>query len=231
MAQRILIVEDDTNVAEGLQYSLEQEGFEVATAADGRAALEQFQQHPPDLVVLDLMLPHINGWELFAIFRRQVSKMPVIMLTARVEEADRVAGLEMGADDYVTKPFSTREVAARVRAVLRRVSPQDDDSEAVIARAGVYLDADKHEVTVDGQHVELSPKEFDLLSYLMHHAGRVRTRSAILETVWGQDAYLDERTVDVHVRWLRKKIEIEPNEPQRILTVRGVGYKFTEASS
>jgi DNA-binding response OmpR family regulator len=228
MSERILIVEDDPNVAEGLQYSLAQEGFEVETAPDGRVALARFEGFKPDLVILDLMLPHISGWELFALFRRQ-ARVPVIMLTARADEPDRVAGLEMGADDYVTKPFSTREVVARVRAVLRRASPDEEgEPAAALTRSGVRLDADRHEVTVDGEGVKLSPKEFDLLAYLMRHAGRVRSRDVILQDVWGQDAYLDERTVDVHVRWLRKKIEADPNEPRRLLTVRGVGYKFAE---
>ncbi len=229
MAQRVLIVEDDASVAEAIAYTLSQEGFETATAADGQAALEQFEAEPPHVVVLDLMLPGISGWDLFSAFRRQ-GDIPVIMLTARAEESDRVAGLEMGADDYVTKPFSMRELVARVRTVLRRSARQERaETEAIAERGGVRLDRDSHEVLVDGEQVELSPREFDLLAYLMGHAGRVRTREQILSEVWGEDAYLDERTVDVHVRWLRQKIEEDPGEPQRLVTVRGVGYKFVDA--
>jgi two-component system, OmpR family, response regulator RegX3 len=226
MAERILIVEDEASVADGVAYTLEQEGFETAIAADGKTALDQFDAWEPDLVVLDLMLPEISGWDLFAAFRRR-REVPVIMLTARVEELDRVAGLEMGADDYVTKPFSMRELVARVRAVLRRsAASQAEATQGTIAGAGVRLDTNSHEVMVGDKALELSPKEFDLLAYLMRNAGRVRARQDILAAVWGENEYVDERTVDVHVRWLRKKIESEPGDPQRIVTVRGAGYKF-----
>jgi two-component system, OmpR family, response regulator RegX3 len=226
MAERILIVEDEASVADGVAYTLEQEGFETAIAADGKTALDQFDAWEPDLVVLDLMLPEISGWDLFAAFRRR-REVPVIMLTARVEELDRVAGLEMGADDYVTKPFSMRELVARVRAVLRRsAASQAEATQGTIAGAGVRLDTGSHEVMVGDKALELSPKEFDLLAYLMRNAGRVRARQDILAAVWGENEYVDERTVDVHVRWLRKKIESEPGDPQRIVTVRGAGYKF-----
>jgi DNA-binding response OmpR family regulator len=210
-------------------YALEQEGFEITTTAEGHEALKRFETSAPDLVILDLMLPGINGWELFAAFRKQRMAVPVIMLTARAEEPDRVAGLEMGADDYVTKPFSMRELVARVRAVLRRATTEAEPAPVVTVRGGVRLDVERHEVTVEGKPVTLSPKEFNLLAYLMRHAGRVRSREDILQAVWGEDLYLDERTVDVHVRWLRTKIESDPAHPQRLLTVRGVGYKFTEA--
>ena len=228
MAERILLVEDESSVAEAVAYTLQQEGFEVLTAADGRVALDRFEAEPPDLVVLDLMLPAISGWELLAAFRKQRPAVPVIMLTARAEETDRVAGLEMGADDYVTKPFSMRELVARVRALLRRAGAAPQEVTPIISRSGIRLDAERHEVAVEGRPVTLSPKEFDLLAYLMRHAGRVRSRDDILEAVWGTQDYLDERTVDVHVRWLRLKIETEPAHPQRLLTVRGVGYKFVE---
>ncbi len=228
VAERILIVEDEASVAEGVAYTLGQEGFEVAVAADGKAALDEFEAWKPDLVILDLMLPEISGWDLFGAFRKR-REVPVIMLTARVEEPDRVAGLEMGADDYVTKPFSMRELVARVRAVLRRSAADDaEGTEGTLTKAGVTLDAEKHEATVSGRPVELSPKEFDLLAYLMRHSGRVRPRQEILAAVWGESEYVDERTVDVHVHWLRKKIEAEPGHPQRIVTVRGVGYKFVD---
>jgi DNA-binding response OmpR family regulator len=228
MSDQVLLVEDEDSVADAVAYALEQEGFGVVTAADGKTALGRFEADQPDLVVLDLMLPGINGWDLLAAFRKQRPHVPVIMLTARAEEADRVAGLEMGADDYITKPFSMRELVARVRAVLRRAGPGPEDIQPVITRAGVRLDGERHVVTVDGKQVALSPKEFDLLAYLMRHAGRVRRRQDILDNVWGQPDYLDERTVDVHIRWLRLKIEADPVDPQRILTVRGVGYKFAE---
>lgn len=229
MSERILIVEDEPMLAEAVAYALEQEGFITELAAEGRSALEAFEKQRPDLVILDLMLPNINGWELFKAFRKQRQSVPVIMLTARAEEADRVAGLEMGADDYVTKPFSMRELVARVRAVLRRGTPAEEAIPALMQKGAVRLDAEKHEVCVHDQPVPLSPKEFALLSYLMRHSGRVRSRDEILQTVWGQDAYLDQRTVDVHIRWLRTKIEDDPANPHLLLTVRGVGYKFAEA--
>lgn len=228
MSDRILIVEDETTLAEAVAYALEQEGFLTASAAEGPGALRVFEDYRPDLVILDLMLPGINGWELFKAFRKQRDGLPVIMLTARTEEADRVAGLEMGADDYVTKPFSMRELVARVRAVLRRSSGAEESAPVVTEKAGVRLDADRHEVVVNGRPTNLSPKEFALLAYLMRHSGRVRSRDDILSDVWGQEAYLDERTVDVHVRWLRTKIEADPSHPQLLLTVRGIGYKFVE---
>ncbi len=230
MPSHLLLVEDEPSLAEAVAYTLEQEGFAVDTAAEGRAALALFEAHPPDLVILDLMLPGLTGWQLLPAFRRQ-RDVPIIMLTARIEEADRVAGLEMGADDYVTKPFSMRELVARVRAVLRRRQPADPAAEEVVLEAGgVRADLERHEVTVDGAPVSLSPKEYELLVYLLRHRGRVRSRDDILQAVWGQEAYLDERTVDVHIRWLRKKIETNPSQPRRLLTVRGAGYKFAEAA-
>jgi two-component system, OmpR family, response regulator RegX3 len=226
MAERVLLVEDEPSVAQAVAYALAQEGFEVQVAEEGRAALGLFERAPFDLVILDLMLPGLSGWQLLAAFRKQ-RPVPIIMLTARAEEADRVAGLEMGADDYITKPFSMRELAARIRAVLRRAVPAEEPgAPALLSHAGVRLDSARHEVSVDGRALDLPPKEFDLLAYLMRHAGRVRARDDILAAVWGEDAYLDERTVDVHIRWLRTKIEADPAAPRRLLTVRGVGYKF-----
>lgn len=226
MPNRILVVEDERSVGAAVTYALEREGFEVALAADGNTAVDLLRDSPPDLVVLDLMLPGLSGWDVLSALRRQGST-PVIVLTARTEEADRVAGLEMGADDYVVKPFSMRELVARVRAVLRRAAGEpDEESGPVISLSGVELDLDRHEVTVEGQAVELSPKEFDLLAYLMKNAGRIRTREQILNAVWGDDSFIERRTVDVHMRWLRMKIEPDPAKPQRLLTVRGVGYKF-----
>jgi two-component system response regulator RegX3 len=228
MAERILIVEDEASLAEAVAYTLQQVGLDVTIAADGHSALTQFEQTHPDLVVLDLMLPGINGWDLFRAFRKQRAGVPVIMLTARAEEADRVAGLEMGADDYVTKPFSMRELVARVRTVLRRAGAREDATAVTLSRGGVLVDRARHEVTVDGEPVGLTPREFDLLAYLMEHAGRVRTREQMLQAVWAQEDYLDERTVDVHIRWLRTKIEADASHPRRLITVRGVGYKFAE---
>jgi len=228
MAEHILIIEDEASLAEAVAYTLGQEGLQVTVAADGHSALAAFEQARPDLVVLDLMLPGINGWDLFQAFRKQRPGVPVIMLTARAEEADRVAGLEMGADDYVTKPFSMRELVARVRTVLRRAQSPDEPVSPTLSRFGVVVDRARHEVTVEGEAVKLTPREFDLLAYLMEHAGRVRTRDQILQAVWAQEDFLDERTVDVHIRWLRTKIEANPSQPERLLTVRGVGYKFAE---
>lgn len=229
MPESILIVEDETTLAEAVAYSLGREGFGVSMAADGPGALRAFEEHHPDLVILDLMLPGINGWDLFQAFRKQRSSVPVVMLTARADEPDRVAGLEMGADDYVTKPFSMRELVARVRAVLRRAGSDPEVEVSVLQKGPLRLDADRHEVALNDQPVTLSPKEFALLAYLMRHSGRVRSREDILHAVWGGDEYLDERTVDVHMRWLRMKIEAEPSQPKLLLTVRGIGYKFAGA--
>jgi two-component system response regulator RegX3 len=228
MAEAILVVEDERSVADAVAYALQREGFEVTVAREGKAALDLFQKAAPDLVILDLMLPGLSGWDLLGAFRRE-RRVPVIMLTARAEETDRVAGLEMGADDYVTKPFSMRELVARVRAVLRRTSASAETASGEVLEAGgVRVDLDRHEVSVGGKALELSPKEFDLLAYLVRNAGRTRTREQILNAVWGEDAYIDQRTVDVHVRWLRTKIEEDPGKPERLLTVRGVGYKLAE---
>jgi two-component system response regulator RegX3 len=230
MSERILIVEDENALAEAVAYALGQEGFATHVAGDGHAALTQFERVKPDLVILDLMLPGISGWDLFRAFRRQRGSVLVIMLTARADEPDRVAGLEMGADDYVTKPFSMRELVARVRTVLRRSGEMAPAGDPVLAAGGVTLDRSRRTVSVDGQEVALARREFDLLSYLMANAGRVRSRDQILQAVWGQDEYLDARTVDVHIRWLRAKIEADSSQPRRLLTVRGVGYKFAEDS-
>ncbi len=226
MPERILIVEDESSVAEAVSYTLEQEGFETQIARDGREALDAFEAAPPTLVILDLMLPGLSGWQLFTAFRRK-RDVPIIMLTARTEEADRVAGLEMGADDYVPKPFSMRELVARVRTVLRR-SQRGAEEDELLQTGDVQVDMGSHEVTVRGEAVALSPKEFDLLTALMRNAGRVRTREEIIASVWGEEEYLDQRTVDVHIRWLRQKIEADPGNPAHLLTVRGVGYKFVE---
>ncbi|MFO8078873.1 MAG: response regulator transcription factor [Armatimonadota bacterium] len=229
MSERILIVEDESSVAEAIAYTLEQEGFDTEIANDGREALDAFEAGEPSLVILDLMLPGLSGWQLFTAFRRQ-RDVPIIMLTARTEEADRVAGLEMGADDYVPKPFSMRELVARVRTVLRRSSDRSEAAEAAdrLEMGEIVADMGRHEITARDEQVDLSPKEFDLLIYLMRNCGRVRTRDDIIAAVWDQEEYLDQRTVDVHVRWLRQKIETDPSNPRHLITVRGVGYKFVE---
>lgn len=228
MPERILIVEDENSVAEAVAYTLECEGFEVEIAPDGRRALDAFEARPPALVILDLMLPGLSGWQLFNAFRRQAD-VPVIMLTARAAEADRVAGLEMGADDYVLKPFSMRELVARVRTVLRRSTrAEQQEPDDALTAGDLRVDLGSHEVTLSGRPLSLSPKEFDLLTYLMRTPGRVRSREEIIAAVWGEEEYLVQRTVDVHIRWLRQKIEADPAAPRRLVTVRGVGYKFVE---
>ncbi|MFW5869077.1 MAG: response regulator [Armatimonadota bacterium] len=227
MPEKILIVEDESSVAEAIAYTLSQEGFETEIASDGREALDMFEDSEPDLIILDLMLPGLSGWQLFNAFRRQ-RDVPIIMLTARTEEADRVAGLEMGADDYVPKPFSMRELVARVRTILRRSKRSDDEPSDLLQAGEIEVDMGSHEVEVRGQAVSLSPKEFDLLTYLMQSSGRVRTRDEIISTVWGEEEFLDQRTVDVHIRWLRQKTEVDPADPRHLITVRGVGYKFVE---
>lgn len=224
MNRRVLIIEDDPAIADGLAYALEREGYSVEAARDGEAGLSAARARPPDVVLLDLMLPGISGWAVCRALRQE-SAVPILMLTARGEEEDRVRGLEIGADDYVTKPFSTREVVARIAAVLRRAAPEASEDET-LSGAGVSMDLSRHEVSVDGEPVSLSPKEWNLLEVLLRNKGRVLTRDLLLERVWGEDVYMDRGTLDVHIRWIRQKIERDPARPERILTVRGVGYKF-----
>jgi two-component system alkaline phosphatase synthesis response regulator PhoP len=223
--QTVLVVDDEKRIADLLRAYLEEAGYRVVTAADGRQALFAARHEKPDLVVLDLMMPEVDGWEFTRRFRQE-SDVPIIMLTARVEDVDKILGLELGADDYVTKPFSPREVVARVRAVLRRAgaAPRAPD----VLRAGeLVVDRDAHAVTLAGEAVELTPTEFDLLAALMERPGRVMSRLELLDAVQG-DAYEGyERTVDVHIKNLRRKIEKDPKDPQFVLTVFGVGYKFS----
>jgi DNA-binding response OmpR family regulator len=223
---RVLIIEDDATVAEVVARYLEREGYDVETSADGAAGLERALADPPDLVVLDLMLPSLGGLEVCRRLR-EVAPVPVIMLTARGEEADRIAGLELGADDYVAKPFSPRELTARVKAVLRRASgPLAAQEEPTVLRAGAFeLDIVVHEARLGGELVALTAKEFDLLAHLMRHPRRAFRREELLEQVWGF-AYGDTSTVTVHVRRLREKIEIDPSAPRHVCTVWGVGYRF-----
>lgn len=226
----VLVVEDEENLLEALRYNLEREGYAVNTAIDGEQALLSARDSAPDLVILDVMLPQLDGFEICRILRRR-SDVPILMLTARGEEIDRVVGLELGADDYVTKPFSIRELMARVRNLLRRShrapSAADDTSPADILRSGdLEIDSVSHIVRLNGELLELKPREFDLLALLAKNKARAFTRDQILERLWGHDYYGDSRTVDVHIRWLREKIEPQPSKPVRIVTIRGVGYRF-----
>jgi DNA-binding response OmpR family regulator len=225
---RLLIVDDDPNLRHTLGYAFRQEGFEVVTADNGDQALASFRQTHPDLVVLDVMLPGRDGFEVCRALRRE-SDVPVIMLTARDTELDKVVGLEIGADDYLAKPFSTRELVARVRAMLRRtrrVEPARAD--ARIEVDDLVLDGSRHRVTLGEQTVELKPKEFDLLAFFMGHAGQVFGREQLLASVWGYDFAGDSRTVDTHVKTLRLKLGDDAEQPRWIETVRGVGYRFRE---
>jgi DNA-binding response OmpR family regulator len=224
MGTRVLVVDDEPMVREVLERYLELDGFEVATAGDGEAALTSFAADPPNLVLLDLMLPRVDGLEVFRRMRA-VASTPVIMLTARGEETDRVVGLELGADDYITKPFSPREVMARVRAVLRR-SGHDVDRDGVLEFGDLRIDRGRREVRVDGRDVRLTRKEYDLLDHLASSPGITFSRSALLESVWDFAWDGDTATVTVHVRRLREKIEADPSSPRHLITVWGVGYRF-----
>jgi two-component system alkaline phosphatase synthesis response regulator PhoP len=226
MSQRILIVDDERKLVQGLVGYFRQAGFETLTAYDGRTALELARRDHPDLIVLDLMLPELDGMEVCKQIRRS-SAVPIIMLTARVEEADMLIGLELGADDYITKPFSGREVVARARAVLRRANGALAPA-AVLRRGSVTLDTDRRCVHVGGRAVELTPTEFDLLAALMRNAGRPLSRAQLLDAAQGEEYAGFERTIDAHIKNLRRKIESEPASPSQILTVFGVGYKFAD---
>jgi two-component system response regulator RegX3 len=223
---RVLVVEDEESFSDALSYMLRKEGFEVSVAATGTDALTEFDRTGADIVLLDLMLPEMSGTEVCRQLRQR-SAVPIIMVTARDSEIDKVVGLEIGADDYVTKPYSPRELVARIRAVLRRQSPEVADSGAPTLAAGpVRMDIERHVVTVDGGAVQLPLKEFELLELLLRNAGRVLTRGQLIDRVWGADYVGDTKTLDVHVKRLRSKIEPEPSAPRFIVTVRGLGYKF-----
>jgi two-component system response regulator RegX3 len=223
---RVLVVEDEDSISEPLAYMLRKEGFEVSVAADGPAGLTAFDRDGADLVLLDLMLPGLSGTEVCRELRTR-SAVPVIMLTARDSEVDKVVGLELGADDYVTKPFSHRELVARIRAVLRRQGGAAAAEEGTALEAGpVRMDVDRHLVTVGGEAVQLPLKEFDLLELLLRNTGRVLTRGQLIDRVWGSDYVGDTKTLDVHVKRLRAKIEPDPAHPKHLLTVRGLGYKL-----
>ncbi|MCS6869527.1 response regulator transcription factor [Thermus sp.] len=210
---------------ESLRYTLTRQGYRVLTAADGPSALETARSQHPDLVILDLILPGMDGFEVCRILRRE-STVPILILTARDEEVDRVLGLELGADDYVTKPFSMRELVARVKALLRRASMAQQMPPRRLESGDLVLDLEGRKATKGGQPLPLKPKEFDLLAYLMAHKGKAFSREHLLTEVWGYDYTGESRTVDVHIRWLREKIEKDPANPVRIITLRGVGYRF-----
>ncbi|MFE9954720.1 response regulator [Micromonospora sp. NPDC005299] len=223
---RVLVVEDEESFSDALSYMLRKEGFEVSVAATGPSALTEFDRTGADIVLLDLMLPEMSGTEVCRQLRQR-SHVPIIMVTARDSEIDKVVGLEIGADDYVTKPYSPRELVARIRAVLRRQSADATESGAPTLAAGpVRMDIERHVVTVDGGAVQLPLKEFELLELLLRNAGRVLTRGQLIDRVWGADYVGDTKTLDVHVKRLRSKVEPEPSAPRYIVTVRGLGYKF-----
>ena len=222
---RILIVEDEPSLSEPLSFLLRREGYETEIAADGREALAAFDRDGADLVLLDLMLPGLPGTEVCRELRTR-SSVPIIMLTAKDSEVDIVVGLELGADDYVTKPYSTRELLARIRAVLRRRIEVDDLDESVVEVGGVRMDVDRHAVSVGGKEVPMPLKEFELLELLLRNAGRVLTRGQLIDRIWGADYFGDTKTLDVHIKRIRSKIEVDPSQPVLLLTVRGLGYRF-----
>jgi two-component system response regulator RegX3 len=222
---RVLVVEDEESFSDALSYMLRREGYEVEVAGNGHEALQVFERSGADLVLLDLMLPGLSGTEVCRELRNR-SHVPIIMVTARDSEVDKVVGLELGADDYVTKPFSSRELVARIRAVLRRGAEPEELMLNVVESGPVRMDVERHVVTVDGQQVALPLKEFDLLELLLRNSGRVLTRGQLIDRVWGADYVGDTKTLDVHVKRLRAKIEPDPANPKYLVTVRGLGYKF-----
>ena len=222
---KILVVEDEKSLSEPLAYLLMREGYEVSVVDNGLSAVEAVDQSPPDLMLLDLMLPGLAGTEVCREVRNR-SSLPIIMLTAKDSEVDIVVGLELGADDYVTKPYSSRELLARIKAVLRRRSTDPDPADGILDYHGIVLDSDRHQLQVRGEPVSLPLKEFELLELLMVNAGRVLTRGQIIDRVWGSDYFGDTKTLDVHIKRLRSKIEVHPSEPTIIVTVRGLGYRF-----
>ncbi len=230
MSEKILIVEDELTLQETLAYNLKHQGYQILTAADGKTAIELAKSSNPDLILLDIMLPEIDGFEVCRILRKDMT-VPILMLTARDDEIDRVVGLEVGADDYLTKPFSMRELIARVKALLRRVRIMRAKNDEILEHktltfADLVIDESRHEAILDEKPLDLKPKEYDLLLYLARHKGLTLSREQILEEVWGWDYFGDSRTVDVHIRWLRKKIEVDPSKPKRVITVRSAGYRF-----
>jgi two-component system response regulator RegX3 len=224
----VLVVEDEPALAETIQYSLEREGFRVRLAADGNGALERFRAEHPSLVLLDLMLPELGGLDVLRIMRDE-STVPIVIVTAKDSEADKVAGLELGADDYVTKPFSMRELVSRVRAQLRRAGMATPSGQVELLTGGpVEMDVERHEVRIRGREVTLPPKEFELLEMFLLRRGRLLTRDHLITEVWGADYFGDTKTLDVHVKRLRQKLEDDPHHPVHLVTVRGLGYRFVD---
>lgn len=222
---RVLVVEDEQSLREPLVYLLEKEGYEVAEAEDGAKALKHFEANGADIILLDLMIPEVNGNEVCRIIR-QTSAVPIIMLTAKDSEIDKVVGLEIGADDYVTKPYSTRELLARMKAVLRRKVEPSVSSTGLLEAGSIRMDVERHIVTVNGQKVSMPLKEFELLELLLENVNRVLTRGQIIDRVWGSNYFGDTKTLDVHIKRIRSKIEEDPARPVHLMTVRGLGYKF-----
>jgi two-component system response regulator RegX3 len=226
----ILLVEDEASLSEPLAFLLQKEGYSVSIAEDGRRAVELFTQGEFNLVLLDLMLPELSGVEVCRAIRA-TSQVPIIMLTAKDSEVDIVVGLELGADDYVTKPYSSRELLARIKAVLRRQVTSDTGDDSLLRSGHLLLDSDRHTLTVNGTMTAIPLKEFELLEYLMRNAGRVLTRGQIIDRIWGSDYFGDTKTLDVHIKRIRSRIEVDPANPELILTVRGLGYRFEDAKS
>ncbi|TDW29537.1 response regulator transcription factor [Cryobacterium psychrophilum] len=222
---RILLVEDESALSEPLSFLLEREGYEVTVVEDGPSAIAEFDRNGTDLILLDLMLPGIPGTEVCREIRSR-STVPIIMVTAKDSEVDVVVGLELGADDYVTKPYSTRELLARIRAVMRRHTEQDDADDAALEAGTVRMDIERHTVAVSGDVVNMPLKEFELLEYLLRNAGRVLTRGQLIDRVWGTDYFGDTKTLDVHIKRIRSRIESTPSDPTMLVTVRGLGYRF-----
>ena len=222
---KILVVEDEASFSDALAYLLGREGFEVVVADTGTAAVAEFERQGADLILLDLMLPGLSGTEVCRQIRTK-SQVPIIMLTAKDAEVDKVVGLELGADDYVTKPYSSRELVARIRAVLRRHGEEDQIVDGILSAGPVRIDVERHKVSINNEDVSFPLKEFELLEFLVRNSGRVLTRIQLIDRVWGSDYFGDTKTLDVHIKRLRSKIEKDPAEPEFIQTIRGLGYKF-----
>lgn len=234
MTEKVLVVDDEAALRETLAYNLNKEGYQVDTVEDGPSAIEKNRTFHPDVIVLDIMLPGMDGFEVCRHIRQE-SNTPILMLTARDDEIDRVVGLEVGADDYLTKPFSMRELIARVKALLRRIRMIEEDmagreavpdQQQVVIRGNLEINTTRREVSLDGKPLDIKPKEYELLLYLAQHTGQMLSREMILENVWGWEYFGESRTVDVHIRWLREKIEKDPAHPARLVTVRSAGYRF-----
>ena len=231
--KKILVVEDEENILEALKYNISKEGYEFLSASDGDTAINLARQESPDLIILDVMIPKLDGFEVCRILRKETN-IPIFMLTAKTEEIDRVIGLEIGADDYITKPFSMRELLVRIKNVLRRYSSRQISAnvaaEEIINIGGLKIDSISHSAELNGTEIDLKPKEFELLYFLASNPGRAFTRAQLLEHLWDENYYGDIRTVDVHVRWVRQKIESDPSNPKMLQTIRGVGYRFVNGN-